>query len=194
MLKAIQIIFNPAGTWEKISGVQRGYFWIFFFYLLPMAMITTGAEAYSLARWGQHGGEFGRTYMVSRHTALTYGGTQAVLLMSSVVLAAALLHLIAKNFDQRSTFLQSFTVMAYAFGPIFMVRILDGIPALNTWLALAIGVLVSSSILYHGVGLLLKPDQTKGFGLYVAGILATILTASMSHAVACAVLRGTVRF
>ena len=62
------------------------------------------------------------------------------------------------------------------FSPILLARFLDAVPALNTWL-LGLGALLSISVLYHGIRLVLRPDQTKGFGIYLVSAIIVILSA-----------------
>ena len=84
------------------------------------------------------------------------------------------------------------TVMAYGFGPIILARILDGFPQLNTWVCWAIGAVGSVSVLYHGIGMILRPDQTKGFGLYLMAIIIVVLMSGLAHFAAVSVLHGKI--
>jgi hypothetical protein len=54
------------------------------------------------------------------------------------------------------------------------------------------GALLAASILYHGVGLVLKPEQTKGFGLYLVSAMIVVFSSGVIHAIAGAVLRGKI--
>ena len=92
----------------------------------------------------------------------------------------------------RTNYFQSFVVMAYGFEPIILARILDGFPVINTWVCWVIGVAVSTSVLYHGVGMVLRPEQTKGFGLYLISILIIVLVSALAHFAAVGVLEGKI--
>jgi uncharacterized membrane protein YecN with MAPEG domain len=96
----------------------------------------------------------------------------------------------SESFNVMASYTQCFVVMAYGFSPIFLVRILDGIPQLNTWVCWAAGAAVASSVLYHGVGMILRPEQTKGFGLYLMTIVILVLVSAVAHFAAVSVLRG----
>jgi hypothetical protein len=44
---------------------------------------------------------------------------------------------------------------------------LNCIPEINPWISVGVGITGCFIVLYQGVGAVLEPDQTKGFGLYI---------------------------
>jgi hypothetical protein len=191
MITALQLIFSPFETWEKISTAQRGFFWTLCVYLLPLLLIGVGVEALLLARFGEKRGEFG-LIKVSIDLAIRYAAVYFVILLAAVFVTAKFLALASESFNLRTTYLQSFTVMAYGFGPIILARILDGLPQLNTWVCWAMGAAGAVSVLYHGVGTVLRPDQTKGFGLYLMSIIIVVVVSGLAHFAALSVLHGKI--
>jgi hypothetical protein len=115
-----------------------------------------------------------------------------VLLLGSVLLSALLLKWASESFNVQTSYAQCFVVMAFGFSPIVLVRVLDGIPQLNTWVCWAIGAAAAVSVLYHGIGMVLRPEQTKGFGLYLITIFIVLLVSGLAHFAAVSVLRGKV--
>jgi len=192
MITALQLIFSPFETWEKIATNQRGFFWILFIDLIPMLAVVLGIEGYLLTRWGEKRGEVVDIISVTPQQAIYYAGAYFVLLLAAIFVSAKFLDWASESFNVRATYLQSFTVMAYGFGPIILARILDGFPMINTWLCWGVGVAGAISVLYHGIGMVLRPDQTKGFGLYLVSILIVILMSAVAHFAALSVLHGTV--
>ena len=194
MLTAIQLIFAPFRTWEKISLARRGTGWILLVSLLPLLLASVAVEGYSLVHWGEKRGGLDQMFKVSSSAALRYSATHAVLLLSSVVIGAKFLQWVTQSFQIQTSFAQCFSVMAYGFSPILLARFLDAVPALNTWVCWGLGALLSISVLYHGIGLVLRPDQTKGFGIYLVSAIIVILSSMVSHFAAVAFLYGKARF
>lgn len=192
MITALQLIFSPFETWERITTAQRGSLWILFGHLVPLLAVALGIESFLLNRWGEKQSELGFVVNVPVELAIRYGVSYLVLLLAAVLVSAKFLSLATESFNVRTTFYQSFLMMAYGFGPIILARILDGFPLLNSWLCWVIGAAVSVSVLYHGIGMVLRPDQTKGFGLYLISIVIVVLTSGLSHFAALAVLHGKV--
>jgi hypothetical protein len=193
MITAIQLIFSPFETWEKIALKQRGFLWVLGVYLVPALVICLGIEAYLLIQLGEKEGVLGDVVVkVPLALAIRYAGFYAALLLASVVVGAKFLALASESFNVHTTYLQCFTVMAYGFGPLILVRIFDGLPQINTWVCWALGAATATSVLYHGVGMILKPDQTKGFGLYLMSIIILVLMSGMTHFAAVEVLHGKI--
>jgi len=132
MITALQLIFSPFQTWERITTAQRGFLQITFLYLLPLLIICIGVEGYCLTQLGEKRGEFGYLTRVPQELAIHYAVAYFVFLVSSIVLSAKFLALASESFNVRTSFLQAFTVMAYGFGPLILARLVDAIPQLNT--------------------------------------------------------------
>jgi len=190
MITAFQLIFSPFETWERITTAQRGFFWVLCVHLLPLLVISIGIEGFLLNRLGEKQSDLGFMIRVPVDLAVRYAGAYLVLLLAGVMLSAKFLALASESFNVHTTFAQSFVVMAYGFGPIILARVLDGVPFVNTWVCWAIGVVASVSVLYHGIGMVLRPDQTKGFGLYLMAIIIVVLMSAAAHFVALSVLHG----
>ena len=194
MLTAIQLIFAPFRTWEKISLARRGVVWVLLVSLLPLLLASVAVEGYSLIHWGEKRGGFSMVIKASPSAGIRYSVTHAVLLLSSVVIGAKFLQWVTQSFQIQTSFAPCFSVMAYGFSPIFLGRFLDAVPALNTWVCWGLGALLSISVLYHGIGLVLRPEQTKGFGIYLFSAIMVTLSSLLSHFIAVAFLYGRTRF
>jgi hypothetical protein len=192
MIQVIRLVVSPFQTWERITTAKRGFVRILFIYLLPMLIGGVALEAYSLVHWGDDRGGFEMRVKYSEEIATRYAVGQGILILASIALSALVLAWVATSFQVQNSFGNCFTLMSYGFSPIILSRYLDAVPGINTWVCLALGVFVALSVLYHGVGHALKPEQTKGFGLYVLSILLLVLSSGLSHFAAQAILLGKI--
>ena len=190
MIRAVQLIFAPAGTWEKIVLASRGFVFIFFVNLLPLVAVTSAAESWGMFRWGESRNEFGHIVTIPAELAVRYGVATSILGLLLALVSSRFLLSVARSFDAPATFTQAFTTMAYGLGPVYLARFIDAFPAINTWVCWAIGVVVSISLLYHGVGMVMKPEQTKGFGLYIFTTVFVIVLSGLAHFLALSLLHG----
>jgi hypothetical protein len=188
MIKVFALLFSPFNTWMSIVQRDRNVAFILVCFVLPLAVICTGIEGFSLVNWGERRGDFHRLITISQPMAVRYAVTQAVLFLACVLGGALALQVVAQSFHLATTFRQAFTAVSYSLGPIMLARLLDTVPFLNTWLCWGVGVMLSLSFLYHGIALVLKPDQTKGFGLYLISAVVTLFSTGVSHMLAIAVL------
>ena len=186
MIKALQLIFSPAKTWEKIVVSNRGVAATTILFLLPLIAVASVIEGYSLLRFGERG-DFGVIRILPK-MAMRYEATQFIGGIIVMILGAKFLHAVAVSFHVPCTIGQCFTTVAYGFSPMYLGQALHGVPVINAWICWTIGAILSISALYHGVALALKPDQTKGFGLYLTTIVFVLLLSGFSHFVAISVL------
>jgi uncharacterized membrane protein YecN with MAPEG domain len=190
MLTALQLIFSPFRAWEKIALARKRAVWILCVYLLPLLAVAVAAEGYALVRWGEKRNELDFVIKVSISGATRYALAQFLFLFGSIVIGAKCLQWVTHSFQVASDFTQCFCLMAYGFSPLLLARFLDAVPGMNTWACWALGALLSSSVLYHGVALVLRPEQTKGFGMYLVSLLIVAFSSLLSHFMAVTVLRG----
>jgi hypothetical protein len=192
MITAFQLILTPFKAWGKINAAQRGVFRVFLLFLVPLLVLTVGVEGLALWQWGEPRGELGFFVKVSREQAIRYSAAQLALLMTSIFLGAKFLQWNTHSLQVFTSYRQCFTLMAYGFSPIILLRLLDAIPKVNTWVCWGLGALLSIAVLYQGVGLILRPEQTKGFGLYLVSVIIVGLSGGLSHFVAVAILHGKI--
>jgi hypothetical protein len=192
MIKAIQLIFFPFKTWERIAEAGHSIFYILLAAVAPMLAIGLGLERAALIRWGDRMGEFGHVTHISPELATKYSAAQCLLILFGIFVISIVVQLVAQSFQMRVTYKQCFTLVAYGYTGIILSRVIDALPFLPTWVCWALGTLLSLSLLYHGVGLVLKPEQTKGFGMYLITMILFILFGGLSHFIALSVLDGRI--
>jgi len=192
MITAFELIFTPLRAWNKINAAQGSVVRVLLLFLLPFLLFCVGIEGLALWKWGERRGEVDYVVKISQDLAIRYSAAQMGMLMTSIFCGAKALQWITQSFQVATSDRQCATLMAYGFSPIILLRLADAWPAMNTWVAWMIGAFLSVSVLYHGVALILKPEQTKGFGLYLISVIIVLLSSGLSHFVAVSVLHGKV--
>ena len=188
MIRVLALIFSPFNTWTKIAAAQRGVAFVLLLSFLPLAVGCVAVETFSLIHWGEARGEAGTLVKISQTIALRYGIAELILLTACLFFGAYFLHAVAQSFHLTTKFPQSFGAVAYGISPLILMRLLDAWPVVPSWVCWALGVLLSISALYHGVALMLRPEQTKGLGLYIVTSVIVILSTGVSHFFVQAVL------
>ena len=189
MIKALLMVFSPRTAWEKMAPTPPGAVAVLLLSVLPLLVLSGAAEGWSLVHWGLHRGEFGRPTTVPAEAAYYYVGAQSVFSLLSVFAGATILFCIARNFHVRTTFDLCLVTTGLSLCPVFFVRCFASMPALNPWLWWALGVVLCARSLYHAVALMLKPEQSKGFGLLLMGILVIVPLTGVGQFLAAFVLR-----
>jgi hypothetical protein len=189
MLKVLNLSVAPEATWQKTALKPPHSVGVLLLSILPLMVVTLGVEVYALSRFGAVFGEIGRQ-PVGLDRALKYGVFYGVASLTVIFIGAALLKNVGSSFNLTASYSNCFVLMAFAYGPIFMLRMLDGYPEINTWICWAVGVGLSMRILYHGVAWWLKPEQTKGFGLFIMSFIYILVLSGLVHFASIQVLKG----
>jgi hypothetical protein len=189
MIRAFQMIFSPEGVWPKIAEKNRHMIFVLFLSTLPLILGCLALEGLGLERLGEPMGELGRADF-ERPLILKYLAVHLTADLFFLFLGSYFLISVARSFEGRATYSQAFTTMAIGSSPIFLMHALDGIPQLHTWLCWGIGFGLAIRALYHGIAVNLKPEQTKGFGLYVVSIFIVGFLSGLGHFIAVQVLHG----
>jgi uncharacterized membrane protein YecN with MAPEG domain len=189
MLRAISFSLLPEGAWQKAATKPPHFALVLFVTLLPLMILTLAVEGYALVNFGEGYGEVGRR-VISADRAIKYEVFYGVASLAVIFLGAALLKGLGESFNLKASYSVTFVLMAIAYTPIFLVRLLDAVPAVHTWICWAVGVALAMRILYHGVGWWLKPEQTKGFGLFIMCFIYVLVLSGLVHFAAVQVLHG----
>lgn len=180
MIKLVYLLFAPGQAWDSIATAQRNFLLVLFLNPLPLMALGIGAEAYSLSHWGLLSSDIVRAkpMLLSLDVAQKYALIRLCGDVAVLFFAAQLLNWIGDSFHLRTNYNDAFRVVAYSLGPVFCIgHALDGVPYVNTWICWTVGILLAIYLLYHGIGMVMKPDQTKGFGLFLCtSLLLIILT------------------
>ncbi|MBU6408930.1 MAG: hypothetical protein KGR98_00955, partial [Verrucomicrobia bacterium] len=115
---------------------------------------------------------------------------QEILMLAAIALCAYLIKALGDTFHGRNTYTQAFKVVAYGLSPIFLLRLLDVVPALSLWIPWVIGIMLTMKILYHGVPIVLKPDPPHAFGLYLMSCLLIAMVTAAERFISIGALTG----
>jgi len=186
MIRALMLIFDPATTWEKIETGPKDVVRIFFLFLLPLILFSGVAEAAGLIHFGLTRTSLGsdlptRHVKVNPPLALRYEAAQIIFGLVIVFGGALLYRKIGEGFHRRHSYTETFATLAYSISPLFLVRILDALPAFNTWVCWGIGITLSIAALYRGIPRVMKPDPSNALGLYLLCSLLLIATSGLAH-------------
>ncbi len=198
MIKAILLVFEPVMTWENIARSKRTAKWVLLFYLAPLIVLTLAGELWGLNYFGKAGSylgqpqEFVRRIRVSNELLMIYGAVQFVSSFLLVALGARVMQGIAQTFHTRHTFSQCFVVTAYAYGPLFLLRLLDAFPNMHPWASYGIGIVLTVATLYHGLPRVLEPDPPTAFGLYICSMFMLACLAAVFRYLTLLVLSGKI--
>lgn len=194
MIKAFFLIFEPAGTWERLSVARRSLGFVFVFHLLPTMLIATVAEGWGILRWGKWQSHFQTVTEFSTRAVVTFEVIQFLLFLAMVFVSALILLQISQTFQHRETFAQAFTTVAYGFSPFFVLHLLNAAPHMNPWVVWLLGIATVVWVMYQGIPRVMKPDPTHAFGLYFSTVLVMFLTSLIAAGLPALYLLGQVSF
>jgi Yip1 domain len=190
MIKALLLILDADRTWEKIQQNQPTITSIFFTYLLPVLLLGTGVEIWGMMELGYDKGTIvERRVKLDQNMAIKYGGAQLILGLLTSVVGAFLFKKVTEGFHTRHNFKETFATLAYSLGPIYLLRMLDALPGVNTWLCWAVGALLGVAVLYRGVPRVLRPDPSNAMGVYLTCSFLFLAITGLAHYVAQLVLQ-----
>ena len=189
MIRAFQMIFSPEGVWPKIAEKNRHMIFVLLVSTLPLIVGCLALEGFGLDRLGESNGEFGRVTIERAHI-YKYLGAHLAGDLFFLFFGAYFLLSVSRSFHGNATYSQAFVTLAIGSSPIFLMHAFDGIPALDTRLCWGIGFGLAIRALYHGVAVNLKPEQTKGFGLYIVSIFIVGFLSGLAHFISIQVLHG----
>jgi hypothetical protein len=189
MLRVLNLLFFPEKEWQKMALTPPPFWKILFLSTLPILILSLAIEGYAVFTLGDVGSfEQRKSFPIER--ILKYETFSAVASLLVLLLGSKILQSFGKGFNLETSLGTCFTLLALSYTPIFLMRIPDGLPAINTWICWSIGALLSIRTLYHGIALWLRPEQTKGFGLFLMNLVYIVVLSGLVHFVSGEVLHG----
>ena len=194
MIKVFFLIFEPGVAWEKIAQARRGFAFITVTHLLPFILATTALEA-----WGLHThGKWQPLFQIYKHFSeddiISFETIQFILLFAVVFVSALLVYKIGQTFQDRLSFLQAFTTIAYGFSPMFLIHFLDASATMHPAVTWILGMAMTMWILYQGIPRVMQPDPTHAFGVYLSAMIVVLLTSGLARLITGLYLLGRVDF
>jgi hypothetical protein len=189
MIRVLLLLIEPSRTWEKIKNDQPSVARVSWSCLLPVLLLASAGEALGLVYLGvERGTVTQRVVKVSQALALRYELTQIVFSLVIVYLGAVALKGIGASFHRRHSYTQCFTMLAYSLSPLFLLRLLDAVPAVSTWVCYSIGILLALSFLYRGIPFVMQPDPSNALGLFLFCSVLLMGATGLAHFLAVLVL------
>lgn len=189
MFRALNLLFSPEPEWQKAALKPPHVLTVLFLSIIPLMAATLAIEGWSLVKYGEvFRGLAART--VSLERAITYEVFYGVMSLVVIFLGARLLQNVGESFNLNANYGVCFTLIGFGYSPLFLARLLDALPQINTWICWVVGVALSFRILYHGVALWLRPEQTKGFGLLLVSFVYILVLSALVHFASIQVLQG----
>lgn len=176
----------------KIGEAKRGVVWNLLTELLPLLGVTCAAEAFGLMRWGARTGRMTQVLQLPLEEAIKVELTRLAISIILVFAAALFARWVSDGFGFRPPFKACFTLAVFGLAPYFILHMGFCLPALNEWVGPALGALGCVFFLYQGVGAVLQPPQTQGFGLYVLSALVFAMFCLVDHLVLLMMLQGRI--
>ena len=186
------ILVSPKTEWPTIEAENKPHLEVFTNYVLLLALIPAVA---TLIGQGVIGTSVFGIRVASFSLGLVSAITQFITMTAGIYLTAFIIDLLADNFGAKKDFNRSFSLVAYAYTPMFIAGIFYIWPALSPLAMLA--SLYSLYLLYIGLQPMMKvpaEKQTVYFvvSLVVMGVVYGVLLAVLGVILA-AIIIGSLR-
>jgi hypothetical protein len=190
MIRALLLILDPDNTWAKIEQSPHNVASVFFTYLLPLLLLGTAVEIWGMMKLGYDKGTIvERRVNLPQDLAVRYGTGQVGLGLLVAFVGAWLFKKLTQGFHRRQSYSETFTTISYSLGPVYIARMFDALPFVNTWLCWGAGVLLGISVLYRGIPRLMRPDPSNALGLYLTCSFVLIGLTGVAHYISQLVLQ-----
>jgi hypothetical protein len=193
VIKALFLIIRPGKEWERILETHHSVRYLLVRYLLPMMLITAGAEGFGMVTWGKPQTVIHRIQKFTVGETLIYEVARLLMMLLIVWVCAVLIKTFGETFRGRYTFRQTLTLVIYGVSPLFLFRLLDVTPLVNPWLSWGFGVALCTEVLYQGVPRVMDPNSPNAFGLYFMSSLVLVSTTGLERFVTAWYLDGRMR-
>lgn len=194
MIKVFFLIFEPHVAWEKIAQARRGFLFITTIHLLPLILAGTALETWGLTRHGKWQPQFQTFKRFLPEDIYAFEIVQFLLFFAMVFVIALVVYKISQTFQDRTTYLQAFTVVAYGLSPLFLFHFLDFGASVHPVVPWLLGVGLVIWILYQGIPRVLQTDPTHAFGVYFSTLIVVVLTTALTRLLTGMYLLGYVDF
>ena len=191
MIKALFLIFQTGTTWDCVVKAQRNLGSLVVLYLFPMMLLVAVVDGFGLVEWGEpQAGIFHRIHKSTVGEAVIFEAAHSLLTLLAIVICGVLTKILGETFHGRYTCKQTFTLVIYGLSPMFLLRLLDAVPAIVPWATWGIGIALSIMVLHQGVWYVMQPALPNAFALYFMSSLLLAATTGLERFVTAWYLRG----
>lgn len=188
MVKAILLIFDPVGTWDRIEKAHRNALTIMFGFLLPLLLMTSGVEAYGLVTLGREQQLSQHLKPVPQPLVVRYEVFQLGLSLLILLGGSWFLKRVGEGFHRRHSYGECFKTVAYSLSPLFLLRALNAVPEIDSWICWGIGIVLSIAAFYRGIPRIMKPDPSNALGVYLTACILFIFVTALANFLSILVL------
>jgi hypothetical protein len=179
MIRVFQLFFLPTTAWEKIALDRQKFLMTALLYFIPFLAAAVLVDAYALQLWGMREISGSAATHYNPAAIVRFELIHAGILAAMVLTGTVIIQWLAESFQVRTDFAICFNLAVFGFIPVFIAHMLNILPFLNNWICAGLGMLGCAYVLYQGVGAVLQPDQTKGFGMYILCVITFVLLTAM---------------
>jgi hypothetical protein len=180
------ILVSPKMEWQTVEAENAPHVKVFTTYVVPLALIPAVAAFIGYGLIG---------YSVFGHhvSSVSWGLRQAIVqyaaMLGGTYITAFVINALAENFGAKKDFDRAFSLVAYAYTPMFVGGVFYILPSLS-WLASLAG-LYGLYLLYIGLQPMMKAPADKQTSYFVVSLIVTIaVSAVLSVVLAAILLRG----
>jgi hypothetical protein len=180
------ILVSPKAEWQTIEAENAPHAKVFTSYVVPLALIPAIAAfiGYGLIGYSVLGVHVGSVSWGLRQAIVQYAA-----MLGGTYITAFVINTLAENFGTKKDFDRAFSLVAYAYTPMFVGGVFYLLPSLS-WLASLAG-LYGLYLLYIGLQPMMKAPADKQTSYFVVSLIVTIVvSAVLSFVLAAILLRG----
>jgi hypothetical protein len=184
--KVKNILVSPKTEWQTIGTENAPHAKVFTSYVVPLALIPAIAAfiGYGLIGYSVLGVHVGSVSWGLRQAVVQY-----IAMLGGTYITAFVINALAENFGAKKDFDRAFSLVAYAYTPMFVGGVFYLLPSLS-WLASLAG-LYGLYLLYIGLQPMMKAPADKQTSYFVISLIVTIVvSAVLSVVLAAILLRG----
>lgn len=165
------ILITPKPEWQTIEAENTPHVKVFTSYVVPLALIPAIAAfiGYTLIGYSVLGVHVGGTISWGLRQAIN----QYILMLGGTYLTAFVINVLAEGFGATKNLDKAYSLVAYAYTPMFIGGIFSIWPAIS-WIGSLIS-LYSLYLLYIGLQPMMKQPAEKTVTYYIVSLLVMIV-------------------
>ncbi|MDR0401554.1 MAG: YIP1 family protein [Endomicrobium sp.] len=181
------ILVSPKKEWQTIEAANEPHARVFTTYVVPLALIPAAAAfvGYGLIGYSALG-----VHVHSVSWGIRQAVVQYIAMLGGTYLTAFVINMLSGNFGAKNDFDRAFSLVAYAYTPMFVAGVFYLLPSLSVLASLA--GLYGLNLLYNGMQPMMKAPADKQMSYFVVSLIMTVVvSAVLSFVLAAILLRGT---
>jgi hypothetical protein len=181
MVLVLTMLISPARGWQWAARSSHGVLRTLLQHLFPLLLLGCVAEGYSMIQWGKPAYSFGAISALTPAQVITLQFYEFAIGVLVVFACAGLLCALANTFHRRQTCSRALLLSVFGLGPIFLMRLVNAIPAVNPWISWGVGALLAVAVLYEGLPRVFNLDPAHTPGSYFSSSLIIVLVSGLGR-------------